>query len=435
MTGDDPPERDDGHRADTLFASFPDPLLAYAGEGAEASDAAPASPVVRAVNPAFEATFGVGADSVGASLDDVALPGTLVTGGDEAVLDRSVTDGDGKESTDDGDGEESADDGAVDTDAADGGSTAPEPPTTVGSMLRRVRGDADRVLLRGSDADGVRRTFHVRAVAVGEGTGGSLLFTDVSTCEERRRELASTVERLERIADVVGHDVRNPLEVARIRLEAARESGDAVHFEKVAGALDRIERIVGDVFTAGVGDVDPTDTVALVDVAEAAWDTVDTTDAALVTTPAVSALTVRADADRLQRLFENLFRNSVEHGSTGRRAAPDDAVEQNGRDVTVTVDALPTGFVVADDGPGVPREVHEHAFEAGTTTTPGNSGLGLSIVDRVARGHGWQVSLVTGDATTDAGDAGGSGGGARFEFTGVEIVDRGSESASADDGG
>jgi signal transduction histidine kinase len=415
VTGDDPPERSGGRCSDALFASFPDPLLAYGDEGAEASDAAPESPVVRAVNPAFEATFGVGADDVGASLDDVTVPGVLVAGSDEAVLDRSVTDGDGERVEGGG-----TDDGAVDADAAGADPTTPDPSTTVGSVLRRVREDADRILLRGRGDDGVRRTFHVRAVAVDEEADGSLLFTDVSACERRRRELASTVERLERIADVVGHDVRNPLEVARIRLEAARESGDAVHFEKVAGALDRIERIVGDVFTAGVGDVDPTDTVALVDVVEAAWDTVDTADAALVTTPAVSALTVRADADRLQRLFENLFRNSVEHG---------------GRTVTVTVDALPTGFVVADDGPGVPREVRERVFEAGTTTTPGSSGLGLSIVDRVTRGHGWQVSLVTGPATTDAGDAGSSGGGARFEFTGVEIVDRGSESASADDGG
>jgi signal transduction histidine kinase len=402
VTGDDPSERNGGRCSNTLFASFPDPLLAYTGESAEASDAAPEPPVVRAVNPAFQAAFGVGADDVGATLDDLTVPGVLVAESDEAVLDRSVTDGD---------------DETVDADAAEADPTVPERTTSVGSVLRRVRGDADRVLLRGRDDDGVRQTFHVRAIAVGEGADGSLLFTDVSACEQRRRELASTVERLERIADVVGHDVRNPLEVARIRLEAACESGDAVHFEKVAGALDRIERIVGDVFTAGAGDVDPTDTVALVDVAEAAWDTVDTADAALITTPAVSALTVRADADRLQRLFENLFRNSVEHG---------------GRNVTVTVDALPTGFVVADDGPGVPREVRERVFEAGTTTTPGSSGLGLSIVDRVARGHSWQVSLVTGHATADADDAG--GGGARFAFTGVEIVDRGSKSASTDRG-
>jgi signal transduction histidine kinase len=185
--------------------------------------------------------------------------------------------------------------------------------------------------------------------------------------------------------------------VARIRLEAAQEAREAVHFEKVAGALDRIEQLVSDVRAVGAGRIDPTDAVALEDVTESAWETVDVADATLVISPDVP--TIRADADRLRQIFENLFRNAVEHA---------------GPDVTVTVEPLPDGFAVVDDGPGIPSEVGDSVFRVGVTTTPGSRGLGLAIVDRIAREHGWRVSVVSPDATSTDSDTG-----ARFEFTDV----------------
>ena len=54
---------------------------------------------------------------------------------------------------------------------------------------------------------------------------------------------------MEEIFSVLSHDLRNPLEVAEIRLEAARETGDDVHFEKAELALDRIEGLIRDVRT------------------------------------------------------------------------------------------------------------------------------------------------------------------------------------------
>jgi len=356
-----------------LFDAFPDPLLTYGSEGAGESDSTPDSLVLRAVNPAFVSTFDVDPDRVGAPLDHVALAGWITSDTDDAAVDDS---------------------GSADT-------------TTVREIVDIVRGTADSTLRFTQDHPGDSRHFHVRAIDVrahdteSDALDGCLCFTEVSEFERRRRELVARVDRLERLADVVSHDIRNPLEVASIRLEAAQETNEAVHFEKVADALARIEQLVSDVLSVGAGGIDPTDTVALGDAAESAWATVDTAEATLVIAPETP--TIRADTDRLRQVFENLFRNAVEHA---------------GRDVTVTVEPTPGGFAVTDDGPGIPAAVGDRVFEIGVSTTPGSRGLGLSIVDRIAREHGWHVSVASPDSgSTD------SDGGARFEFTGVTLVD------------
>jgi len=51
-------------------------------------------------------------------------------------------------------------------------------------------------------------------------------------------------------------------------------------------------------------------------------------------------------------------------------------------------------------------------FETGYTTSDDGTGFGLEIVEAVATAHGWDVRV------TDA-----AGGGARFEFTGVDVLD------------
>jgi signal transduction histidine kinase len=398
MTGD---RSTDGGLADrSLFASFPDPLLAYAtddgatgGEGP--TEAADGSLVCRAVNPAFESIFGVpGDDAAGAPLVEIELRGTVSRAGGGARDSAGGTDPLPVESD-------------ATAEAASERTSASSAATTARSVLEAVS-PPDGAVRFHAGSDGDPRVFRVRAIT-GEATDcdGHLLFTEVTELAARRRDLASEVERLERIASVVSHDLRNPLEVATIRLEAARDTGDDVHFEKVAGALDRIEHIVRDVLAVGGGSVEPSGAVSLADTAEAAWDTVDTAEATLEV--ATDLPTVRGDADRLRQLFENLFRNAVEHGRA---------------DVSVRVEALPDGFAVADDGPGVPEDVRERIFEAGYTTAAGNSGLGLSIVRRIAREHGWDVSLAPARTSGADGASSAARGGARFAFAGVDRLER-----------
>jgi PAS domain S-box-containing protein len=246
---------------------------------------------------------------------------------------------------------------------------------------------------------------------------------------DRESELERQNERLDEFASVVSHDLRNPLSVARGYLDLARETCDAPeaddHFDRVSRAHDRMARLISDLLSLArqgqtVGDTEP---VSVADLAEQSWGVIDTASAALdVADPPV----VEADPKRLSSLLENLFRNSVEHGSTSSqtrsddsvehgstssRAEPDDAVEHGGETVSVRVGALgdgtaggPSGFFVEDDGPGVPPEDRDKVFDRGYTTGDDGTGFGLGIVRGIADAHGWDVTLVESDE-----------GGARFE--------------------
>ena len=215
---------------------------------------------------------------------------------------------------------------------------------------------------------------------------------------DREAQLARKNRRLDQFASIVSHDLRNPLNVAVGRLELAREASDPdssdEHLAAVDDALDRMNRLIDDVLTLAregrtVDAVEPVDVARL---ARTSWRTVETGDAELSVDEGV---TVRADESRLRRLFENLFRNAVEHGGEG---------------VVVTVGVLPNGFYVEDDGFGIPPDERDEVFDAGYSTAADGTGFGLNIVREIARAHGWEITV--GEAAD---------GGARFEITGADI--------------
>ena len=214
--------------------------------------------------------------------------------------------------------------------------------------------------------------------------------TDLSEVKLRERELKRQNGRLEAFTSVVSHDLRNPLNVALGRLELAKETVDMEHLEAIEMSLRRMETLIEDLLKLArhgesVGERELAD---LTDVVEICWANVETADAVLTVE---SERTIDADPSRLRQVFENLFRNAIEHG---------------GEDVTVTVGALHNGFYCEDDGPGIPDGKREEVFRAGYSTNAGGTGFGLSIVKEIVEAHGWEITVTEGTE-----------GGARFEVT------------------
>ncbi|MHC3439432.1 PAS domain-containing sensor histidine kinase [Natrialbaceae archaeon A-gly3] len=222
---------------------------------------------------------------------------------------------------------------------------------------------------------------------------------DITGIKERKRALEAKNERLDEFASVVSHDLRNPLNVATGRLELAREECDSPHLEDVTYALERMESLVDDLLVlARQGEsLDSLEAVDLEELLEECWAIVETTAVCL---EVETDRTILADRGRLAQVFENLFRNAVEHASTDS-------------ETTIRVGSLPDGFFLEDDGEGIPPEERERVFEAGYSTDEDGTGLGLRIVAEIVDAHGWEVSI---GKSKD--------GGARFAFTGVEFAEQ-----------
>ncbi|WP_049982125.1 ATP-binding protein [Halorubrum sp. BV1] len=198
-------------------------------------------------------------------------------------------------------------------------------------------------------------------------------------------------DRLDEFASIISHDIRNPLNVANGRVALAEAECDSTNLDPAKTALDRIEAIIEDVLELSrqgkaVGE---TESIRLEETARDAWNSISRANATLRTE---SLGHLEADRSRLVEVFENLFRNAIEH---------------SGESVTVTVGRLDDGFYVEDTGPGIPPEARNDIFEQGYTTNSSGTGFGLAIVKRIVEAHQWEIDV------TDGAD-----GGARFEITG-----------------
>jgi signal transduction histidine kinase len=246
--------------------------------------------------------------------------------------------------------------------------------------------------------EGERRHFSAAVSPVGERGewGRTVLLHEITARKQNERHLQRQNDRLEEFAAIVSHDLRNPLNVAIGNVQLAKETGDIDRLDDVSDAHERMEAMIENLLTMARADtvVDDTEEIELKQLVTESWETTRTADAILET--ALDGAVVTGDPNLLRNVFENLFRNAVEH---------------NNAPVTVTVGILPDaeGFYVADDGSGIPTEEREHVLDHGYSTREAGTGLGLAIVEELASAHGWSVTLTDSDS-----------GGARFEFTGVD---------------
>jgi len=227
---------------------------------------------------------------------------------------------------------------------------------------------------------------------------------DVTERTECEREL-------ERLAEILIHDLKSPLNAAKAQVNILRSEveGGEEFLDRLDRVHDRMESLVADA-RALVDGSRPRgltlDSVDLSRIVTDAWEAVGgqgdeidptwcgDTGASLVVDGDLG--TVTADERRLRRLFENLFENALRHGGGDTDC------------VTVTVSPTPTGVSVSDDGVGVPASDRERVFEYGYTTADRGTGFGLNIVAATAESHGWDVRVGESSA-----------GGACFEISGM----------------
>nr|WP_254523624.1 HAMP domain-containing sensor histidine kinase [Natrinema caseinilyticum] len=158
--------------------------------------------------------------------------------------------------------------------------------------------------------------------------------TDRRLLEQRTREQAA---QMERFAKLLSHDLRNPLSVALARAETL-ESNDDVDLDRssedrssLRPSLERMESIIEDALVLVTADaVEETELIPLSTAVETAWGHVHTKSA---TVSVADEVAIRADSRLLSHLFENLFRNAVEHAGDDVRIEVGALERQSASDV------------------------------------------------------------------------------------------------------
>jgi len=255
-----------------------------------------------------------------------------------------------------------------------------------------------------ADTDSRRRIYDIEVTRVTDQfdttQGYMIVLRDITDRKQRERQLEEQNERLEEFADVVSHDLRNPLSTAEGWVAAVTDALDGeepdvdtaqMGLEHIAHSHDRMDELIEVLLTMArqgqtVADPEP---VSLEACATEAWATAETGGMALRVD---TDRTVPADPARLRQAFENLFRNANDHSEAS----------------TVTVTSTAEGFAVEDDGSGIDPDDREDLFEFGYSTDEDGTGIGLAVVKRIIEAHGWRITV---DESDD--------GGACFEVTGV----------------
>lgn len=95
---------------------------------------------------------------------------------------------------------------------------------------------------------------------------------------------------------------------------------------------------------------------------------------------------LRVDAERMRRALMNLALNSLEAMPNGGHLR---LLARRDEDLVK--------LTVADDGPGLPRDVAGKAFELFYTTKPDGTGMGLPLARNIIEDHGGSLRLVPSD--------------------------------------
>lgn len=259
--------------------------------------------------------------------------------------------------------------------------------------------------------DGAQRWLSTDKIPLRDESGRRRLLAiavDITELKEQQEQLETLNQGLKDFAAVASHDLQSPLRrvgvFSEILVRALDEAGLSVPerartaISGIVASVDHMRNMIASIhelsrLSATDISLAPVDLNAVV--AASVADVMDEVEDGALHVAAQSLPTVPGDANLLQLFFSNLLRNA--HKYKTRRQAQ---VE-----ITHSFDAGRRRHViaVADDGPGVPRELQDVVFEPfrrgpGAKSTDG-SGIGLALCRKISAAHRGGVS-IDGDAPT-----------------------------------
>ncbi|MBO0736258.1 MAG: HAMP domain-containing protein [Alphaproteobacteria bacterium] len=213
--------------------------------------------------------------------------------------------------------------------------------------------------------------------------------------------IQSSMESVRQVSDDIAHDLRTPLTRLRQRLEQGQRARSPEEWHSAAagciaemdailetfGALLRIAQIESGAAVRHFGEVDLSDVLrTMAEVYEPMADEKGQSFTAQIS----CGLTVWGDRELVGQMLANIIENAMKHSPPGARIG-----------LETTVCPTEINVAVTDSGPGIPADEHRNVFSRfyrleSSRSTPG-SGLGLSLVEAIARLHRVRIDLADND--------------------------------------
>ena len=210
------------------------------------------------------------------------------------------------------------------------------------------------------------------------------------TLNEMLERLDEGLARERRFVADAGHELRTPLALLRTELELAlrRERSPEELAAAIRSATEEVERLIR--LAEALLVLDRSGEAALRLEELDARELLDAVARRFAAAPRARSSvsgggSFRGDRDRLEQALGSLVDNALTHGDGTVRLEAERADDE-------------IVLRVSDDGPGFPDDFLPHAFErfsrADEARTSGGAGLGLAIVDAVARAHGGRATAA-----------------------------------------
>jgi signal transduction histidine kinase len=232
-----------------------------------------------------------------------------------------------------------------------------------------------------------------------DGTRAGAVLTTRDETERLRfdEELRRTLQFLERLVAILGHDLRNPLSAILVAAQSMLRRGDLGSAQgkllsRIISSADRMERMITDLldFTRGrLGTglpLSPAD-ADMIEICRHVLEELELSHPTRVLRLRIQGdARGRWDADRVAQVVSNLVSNALQY-------SPPEAT------VTVALHGEPHAVVlhVTNQGPPIPPPLLARIFDPFLRGRESHGrhglGLGLYIVERIVRAHGGEVAV------------------------------------------
>jgi protein-histidine pros-kinase len=203
-----------------------------------------------------------------------------------------------------------------------------------------------------------------------------------------QQHILAQLEERDRFVAAVSHDLRTPLTRLALRAESLDSEVERQRFGNDIREMDLMIRATLD-HLCGAADVEATVTLDLGSLVESLvgdrQDCGERVTLCIPMHPQAPAPRAKAQVSALRRAIGNLIDNAVSYGGAA--------------EVGVSEDAHSVRVIVSDRGPGIPDAALEQVLkpfvrlEGSRNRNTGGVGLGLSVVNDIARRHGGHVVL------------------------------------------